>query len=192
MPDKAAVRAQAARLGLAVAAKPDSQDICFVPAGSYADMVAALRPDAAEPGDIVTRARRGARPARRHRPLHGRPGQAPRRRLRAPAASARRWWRWTPPRRRVIVGPPSSGARRLSLRDVNWLTAPPPEAPQLHVKLRARDTRRAAQVQATPAGADILLAAGSLACPGQACVFYEGARVLGGGFIRPQEAARAA
>ena len=49
MPDKAAVRAEAARLGLAVAAKPDSQDLCFVPGGSYADLVARLRPDAAAP-----------------------------------------------------------------------------------------------------------------------------------------------
>ncbi len=53
MPDKAAVRAEAARLGLAVAAKPDSQDICFVPRGRYADRGRRLRPDAAEPGDIV-------------------------------------------------------------------------------------------------------------------------------------------
>src|SRR3954454_15769641 len=55
MPDKAAVRAEAARLGLPVAAKPDSQDICFVPSGHYADLVGRIRPDAAEPGDIVDR-----------------------------------------------------------------------------------------------------------------------------------------
>ena len=55
MPDKAAVRAEAERLGLPVAAKPDSQDICFVPSGSYADIVARLRPDACEPGEIVDR-----------------------------------------------------------------------------------------------------------------------------------------
>src|SRR5579862_970497 len=46
MPDKRAVRDEAARLGLAVAGKPDSQDICFVPAGSYAELVGRLRPDA--------------------------------------------------------------------------------------------------------------------------------------------------
>ena len=51
--DKAAVRAEAERLGLAVAAKPDSQDLCFVPDGRYDALVAALRPDAAEPGEIV-------------------------------------------------------------------------------------------------------------------------------------------
>src|SRR5665213_2828019 len=56
MPDKAAVRHEAVRLGLQVAAKPDSQDICFVPTGSYANIVARLRPDAAAPGEIVDRA----------------------------------------------------------------------------------------------------------------------------------------
>ena len=41
-------------LGLGVAEKPDSQDICFVPSGGYADVVGRLRPDALEPGEIVT------------------------------------------------------------------------------------------------------------------------------------------
>src|ERR1700688_348160 len=50
---KAETRALAARLGLAVAGKPDSQDICFVPQGSYARVVERLRPGAAEPGEIV-------------------------------------------------------------------------------------------------------------------------------------------
>src|SRR5580693_8245875 len=55
MLDKRAVRDQAARLELDVAGKPDSQDICFVPSGSYAEIVGRLRPDALEPGEIVTR-----------------------------------------------------------------------------------------------------------------------------------------
>ena len=55
--------AEAARLGLAVAAKPDSQDICFVPSGSYADVVGRLRPDALRPGEIVDRVGHGAGPA---------------------------------------------------------------------------------------------------------------------------------
>ena len=50
---KDAVREEARRMGLDVAAKPDSQDICFVPQGSYADVVGKLRPDALAPGDIV-------------------------------------------------------------------------------------------------------------------------------------------
>src|SRR6185437_2738107 len=55
MPDKRAVRAQAERLGLRVAEKPDSQDICFVPTGRYADVVGRLRPDAGAGGEIVSR-----------------------------------------------------------------------------------------------------------------------------------------
>ena len=53
--DKRRVRSEAERLGLPVAAKPDSQDICFVPSGSYADVVTRLRPDAGEAGEIVDR-----------------------------------------------------------------------------------------------------------------------------------------
>ena len=49
-------RQQAECLGLPVALKPDSQDICFVPTGDYADVVGRLRPDALLPGDIVDRA----------------------------------------------------------------------------------------------------------------------------------------
>ena len=55
---KERVRADATRLGLAVAAKPDSQDICFVPDGRYAGVIERLRPGAAEPGDIVDEAGR--------------------------------------------------------------------------------------------------------------------------------------
>ena len=51
--DKRETRALAGRFGLAVADKPDSQDICFVPRGSYAEVIARLRPEAGEPGDIV-------------------------------------------------------------------------------------------------------------------------------------------
>ena len=50
---KEETRALARGLGLPVAAKPDSQDICFVPQGSYADVVKRLRPESGEPGDIV-------------------------------------------------------------------------------------------------------------------------------------------
>src|SRR6202012_4703988 len=51
--EKSEVRALAAELGLANAAKPDSQDICFVPEGRYTNIVEKLRPDAARPGEIV-------------------------------------------------------------------------------------------------------------------------------------------
>ena len=110
MPDKAAVRAEAARLGLPVADKPDSQDICFVPSGSYAELVGRLRPDAlsrakssSETGacSAVMTASRATRWARRKRLGRGRYAIA---RQRQVVVRAR------PGRRRVVVGPRAGGA----------------------------------------------------------------------------------
>ena len=70
---KPEVRREAERFGLAVAAKPDSQDICFVGGGDYAGIVEKLRPELATPGEIVDTRRPGDRQAQRHPPLHRRP-----------------------------------------------------------------------------------------------------------------------
>ncbi len=78
-------RALARRFALPVADKPDSQDICFVPQGGYAALVEKLRPEAAEPGEIVDRRRPRARPPRRHRPFHRRTAQGSRHRRRRAA-----------------------------------------------------------------------------------------------------------
>jgi tRNA-specific 2-thiouridylase len=83
-------------------------------------------------------------------------------------------------RRRVVVGP-REGARNVRLREVNWLVEPAHRRCQ--VKLRARETPQAAEVFPADGGAEVLLDAPALAAPGQACVFYDGDRVLGGGFI---------
>lgn len=183
MPDKAAVRAEASRMGLQVAAKADSQDICFVPSGGYADVVARLRPDAMEPGEIVTadgsvvgrHAGVGSYTVGQAKRLgaasQGRDGE---RRVVMSVDAARR---------RVVVGPAGAGARRrLALRDVNWLVS----ATELRcsVKLRARDSLHPATVVPTTSGADVMLDEAAVPAPGQACVFYAGDRVLGGGFIR--------
>jgi tRNA-specific 2-thiouridylase len=184
MPDKAAVRAEAARLGLQVAAKPDSQDICFVPSGSYADVVARLRPDAAAPGQIVDRT--GQTVGRHDGVARYTVGQA----KRLGAASG---IEGTPQvvvaldarTRRVVVGPRSDGTTQVRLREVNWLIEPRGTALRCQVKLRARDVPRPALVRVTAAGAEVELDAPALPAPGQACVFYNGDRVLGGGFIRP-------
>jgi tRNA-specific 2-thiouridylase len=180
MANKAAVRAEAARLGLPVAGKPDSQDICFVPRGSYAELVARLRPEAAAPGEIVTEAgevvgwhdgiaRYTVGQARRL----GAAGQWQGRRHVVVALDAAR--------RRVVVGPEASGQRAVRLREVNWLV--PPARLACTVKLRAREAPHAAEVVPSAAGALVTLAEPALAAPGQACVFYAGERVLGGGFI---------
>jgi tRNA-uridine 2-sulfurtransferase len=194
MAGKPVVRAEAERLRLPVAAKPDSQDICFVASGHYADTVVRLRPDAGEPGDIVDR---DGRVLGRHDGIaRYTVGQG----KRLGAAAMDRGERQAvvsldPSMRRVIVGPRNTGTRVVHLRDVNWL-APMPDAPlACQVKLRARETPQPGTVSPTGAGmtaeAEVLLDAPALPAPGQACVFYDGSRVLGGGFIRRTEAATA-
>ncbi len=176
MADKAAVRAEAARLGLAVAAKPDSQDICFVPRGDHAEVVGALRPEALAPGEIVDRAgvvlghhrglaRYTVGQARR---LEGAEGVV----VALDAA-----------RNRVVVGPRGGGVREVALTEVHWLIDPPGRPRPVAVKLRARDGLREAVVVAHGDGAVVTLAEPALPAPGQACVFYQDSRVLGGGFI---------
>ncbi|HTR16990.1 MAG TPA: tRNA 2-thiouridine(34) synthase MnmA [Acetobacteraceae bacterium] len=183
MPNKDLVRAEAARLGLAVAEKPDSQDICFVPQGSYADIVGRLRPEAAEPGEIVSR---DGRVLGRHEGVaRYTVGQA--KRLGSAAMDG-----GVPQvvvaldaaNRRVVVGPRGCGGPTVALRAVNWLVDAPAEGLRCAVKLRARDVLRPALVRPVGEGAEVVLDEPSLAAPGQGCVFYEGERVLGGGFIR--------
>jgi tRNA-specific 2-thiouridylase len=183
MPDKAAVRAEAARLGLQVAAKPDSQDICFVPSGSYADVVARLRPDAAAPGQIVDRT--GQTVGRHDGVARYTVGQAKRLGAASEIEGAPQVVVALDARtRRVVVGPRSDGTTQVRLREVNWLIEPPGTALRCQVKLRARDVPRPASVCMTAAGTEVELDAPALPAPGQACVFYDGDRVLGGGFIR--------
>ena len=188
MADKQSVRAQAIRLGLPVAAKPDSQDLCFVAAGHYADAVVRLRPEAGEPGDIVST---DGRIVGRHDGISRYTvGQA----KRLGAAAIDRGERQVvvaldATRRRVVVGPRETGTRVVPLREVNWLM-PIPQGPlRCQVKLRARETPQPAAVEASKATAEVRLDAPALPAPGQACVFYDGDRVLGGGIIcRPDSA----
>ena len=88
-----------------------------------------------------------------------------------------------PGTRRVIIGPRNVGTDTVRLREVNWLASPGAEPIRCAVKLRARDVPRAATVEASGDGAVVRLDEPALPAPGQACVFYDGDRVLGGGFI---------
>ena len=190
-PDKAAVRAEAARLGLRVAEKPDSQDICFVPSGRYHEAVARFRPDAAEPGEI---AHLDGRVLGRHAGVarftvgQGRGlGAASRdgeERLYVAALDAGR--------RRVVVGPRAALLRaEIVAGEVNWLAPPSAGAFPCEAKLRAREAPQpvVAEWDADAGLLRVRPAVPSVAAPGQACVLYDGERVLGGGFIRRAAAA---
>ena len=194
MADKRETRAHAERFGLLVADKPDSQDICFVPRGGYAEVIARLRPEAREPGDIVDS---GGRVLGRHNGIVnftvgqrrgiGVAGPEPLFVVRIEAAS-----------RRVVVGPRAAlMGRRLTLGELNWLDAKPLDKSRgraVTVKLRAAHEPVAARLRALGGGrAEVVLAEPQAAiAPGQACVVYDGARVLGGGWIERPSAALAA
>lgn len=182
--EKPAVRALADELGLATAAKPDSQDICFVPDGDYASIVKKLRPRAAEPGEIVDH--EGNVVGRHDGVLNYTVGQRkglglsgndePLFVIRLDAKNAR-----------VIVGPREAlRVRHVRLRDVNWLA---PQSAPFDCMVKVRSMRPPVPARVTPrddGGAEVEIFAGEEAvAPGQACVFYanDGARVLGGGWI---------
>ncbi|HEX5077654.1 MAG TPA: tRNA 2-thiouridine(34) synthase MnmA [Geminicoccaceae bacterium] len=177
-------RRLAARFALPVADKPDSQDICFVPQGSYAGVVRKLRPQAAQPGEIV---HVDGRPLGRHEGLlHFTVGQ---RRGLAVATGQRLYVaKLDAGRNRVVVGPRAALAcGRAELRGLNWLgDAPlPAEGVDLEVKHRAREPAVAARLLPGEDGAAHVLFAAPQAgvAPGQACVLYDGSRMLGGGWI---------
>ena len=124
MADKRAVRDVAGRLGLGVAEKPDSQDICFVPSGTYTDVVTRLRPDALERGEIVTADGRvvGSHDGIAHYTV----GQGKRLGDAAMLDGQRQVVIATEPvRRRIVVGPRGTGTRSVRLREVNWLIPVP-------------------------------------------------------------------
>ena len=184
MPDKRAVRDIAQRLGLGVAQKPDSQDICFVPSGAYTDVVTKLRPDALEPGQIVTEA--GQVVGRHDGIAHYTVGQAKRLGDAALLDGQRQVVIASEPgRRRIVVGPRGNGTRSVPLRQVNWLIpAPGPASPlRCAVKLRARETPHPAAVHLAGGVTTVTLDQPALPAPGQACVFYDDNRILGGGII---------
>ena len=182
MPDKAATRAAAARFGLAVADKPDSQDICFVPSGRYADLVGRLQPGAVEPGEIVTSE---GRVVGQHRGIaRYTVGQAKRLGDAASVGGAPQVVvALQAATRRIVVGPRGSGTRRIGLREMNWLVDAPRSGVRCTVKLRARDRQRPALVVPVGDGAEVSLDDDALPAPGQGCVMYDGSRVLGGGFV---------
>ena len=179
-------RGHAQRLGLLTAEKPDSQDICFVPGGDYAKIVKKIRPEAANPGDIV---HIDGRTLGRHEGvIHYTIGQRkglgiggghddnnnPFYVLEIDAAN-----------NRVIVGPKEALARNvLRLKDCNWLNAANDDA-SITVKFRSTMRPVPARIMRQDNGhAEIHLDEAQYGIsPGQAAVLYAGPRVLGGGWI---------
>ncbi|TCO69768.1 tRNA 2-thiouridine(34) synthase MnmA [Rhodovulum euryhalinum] len=188
LPDKAATRALAAKYGLPVADKPDSQDICFVPEGNYASVIEKLRPGAAEPGEIVHVDGRilGVHDGVIHYTIGQRRG------LGIGGLSEPLFVvRLDVDARRVIVGPKEMLSTRIvPVREVNWLgDAPLTARAEWEVLVKVRSTRppRAAILRPlsdTQAEVELLTPEDGVS-PGQACVVYEpgGTRVLGGGWI---------
>jgi tRNA-specific 2-thiouridylase len=173
---KPTVREIARELGLAVADKPDSQDICFVPNGDYAAVVRKVRPEAAQPGEIVDLE---GRVLGQHRGLiHFTVGQ--RRGLELGGQSEPLYVvRLDPESRRVVAGPKAAlavGSARLS--GVNWLGERQSGGLAVKVRSMARPAPAAFDGSAVHFEAPEYGVA-----PGQAAVLYEGDRVLGGGWI---------
>lgn len=182
------VRELAAEMDLAVADKPDSQDICFVPNGRYAKVVAAMRPDASRPGEIV---HLDGRVLGRHEGvINYTVGQ--RRGLNIALGEPLFVVAIDAEHQRLYVGPREALAtHKVFLREPNWLGEPLPAGGERAVFARVRSTRppRPGIVRVEADGTwSVSLAGGEEGvAPGQACVLYASdaprAEILGGGFI---------
>ncbi|MEO6199496.1 MAG: tRNA 2-thiouridine(34) synthase MnmA [Sphingomicrobium sp.] len=172
---KPEVRRVAADVGLNVAAKPDSQDICFVPDGDYASLIKKLRPETAAPGEIVDL--KGAVIGSHRGVVHFTVGQ--RRGIDVGGQSEPLYVvRIEPSERRVVVGPRRALAvEAMRVEAWNWLGE---EQSRTVVKVRSL----APAVEARRDGEWLRFASPEYGvAPGQAAVLYDGSRVLGGGVI---------
>ncbi len=186
--EKDQVRELAAAMGLVVAAKPDSQDICFVPDGDYASVVEKVRPGASRPGEIV---HVDGRVLGTHEGvLRYTVGQ--RRGLGIAAGDPLYVVKLDAEKAQVIVGPREAlKVRRITLTDPNWIgDGDLSEADGTAIGVKVRSTRPPAPavLEVSDQGVFVLLDEGEEGvAPGQACVFYstpDHDRVLGGGWIK--------
>ncbi len=194
-------RALARDFALPVADKPDSQDICFVPQGSYAALVTRLRPEAGEPGDIVDLK---GHVLGRHRGIaHFTVGQ--RKGLGLSAAEPFFVLRLDAATRRIVVGPKSAlGETCIQLAGLNWLGPPLTAGAGVRVRAKLRSAQPAVPATLYPGAAPgaapgagmneaelVLDAPAGAVAPGQAAVLYDGERLLGGGWMRRRDAVAA-
>lgn len=185
---KAEVRHHAERLGLAVAEKPDSQDICFVPRGNYAAVIEKLRPGASEAGEIVNVA--GEVLGEHAGIIHFTVGQ--RRGLGIAASEPLYVIDLDTTSRRVMVGPKSELMRdRVILHPPHFLAADTatPYDEELTVRLRSTHIGIRARLTVNEVGkSELQLSQPEEAtASGQAAVFYRGDRLLGGAWIAKME-----
>jgi len=177
-------------LGLTVAEKSDSQDICFVPTGKYASIIERLKPEAGSPGDIVHID--GTVLGTHAGIIHYTIGQ--RRGIGIAASEPLYVVHLDAQRSQVIVGPREALlTRRIFLREVNWLgdgalSDLPEDGLQIYAKVRSTRPPILATLRLVDGQPAIDLVDGEHGvAPGQACVFYEhqgdNARVFGGGWI---------
>ena len=188
LPSKAATRALASKYGLSVADKPDSQDICFVPNGNYAQVIEKLRPGAADPGEIVDH--EGHVMGTHNGVIHYTIGQ--RRGLGIGGLADPLYVvKLDVDKKQVVVGPKDMLAtRKIPVREINWLGDEPfMSRAEWHVAVRVRSTRPPKDaiirpISDTEAEVELFVAEEGVS-PGQACVFYdtETPRIFGGGWI---------
>lgn len=192
---KAETRQIARDIGLSIADKADSQDICFIPSGNYAALIEKLRPEATIPG--VIRHVDGRELGRHEGIIRFTIGQ--RKGLGIAAREPLYVIRIDAEKREVIVGPREALAvREIALRDVNWTGEKPledygPEGLEIHARVRSSRTPMPARLAARNGRVVVELADGEQGvAPGQACIFYADggprSRVLGGGTIEPRRA----
>ncbi len=180
---KPEVRAHAARLGLAVADKPDSHEICFVPDGDAAGFVERHMAHAPETGEIVDS---GGKTIGRHRGLH-RYTVGQRKGLGISGKAPMYVLKLEPVEGRLVVGTREElGGTTLEAREVNWIAGESTREPRrLTARIRHRHQDAPATVEARPDDrAVVTFDDPQMAItPGQAVVFYDGEEVIGGGWI---------
>lgn len=185
--EKSVTREHAERLGLVNADKPDSQDICFVPHGDYTQVVKRIRPEAEQPGDIVHVD--GNVLGQHNGIIHYTIGQRKGLGIGGGYNDNNDPFyvvRLDPAANQVIVGPKEALARDVvKISDCNWLiTDVPAEGLPVTAKFRSVMQPVEGTLFRTAQGAEIRLTTPQYGiAPGQAAVFYDKTRVLGGGWI---------